>query len=294
MAMIESNSRARILVAGCGALGGDIALRLASTSDVWGLRRTAAKIPDGIHPVSADLLDRPALAAAVPDRPEIILYCLTPSSYDDEGYRNAYVDGLKNLLAVTDTSRLKRLLFISSTSVYGQDDDSEIDENNDASPRKFSGQRVFQGEQIALQSGFPATVLRLSGIYGPSRRRFLEAVRAGAMNPASPGPYSNRIHEEDAARACVHLINQALAGEALKNCYLVTDSEPARLDDVVAWIRQQTSCQAPASDARTGGRAGSKRCNNRRLLSSGFELTYPDYRAGYGEMIRAEAAHPPG
>ncbi|WP_339807009.1 NAD-dependent epimerase/dehydratase family protein, partial [uncultured Marinobacter sp.] len=286
MAMIESNSRARILVAGCGALGGDIALRLSSESDVWGLRRNASRIPAGVQPVSADLLDRPALAEAVPGQPDIILYCLTPSSYDDEGYRKAYVEGLQNLLAVTDTRRLKRLLFISSTSVYGQDDDSEIDESSIASPRKFSGQRVLEGEQVALTSGLPATVLRLSGIYGPSRRRFLDAVRAGAMNPASPGPFSNRIHEEDAARACVHLISQALAGNTLENCYLVTDSEPARLDQVVAWVRQQTPCHGPLSDARTGGRAGSKRCSNRRLLASGFELKYPDYRTGYGEMIR--------
>lgn len=106
------------------------------------------------------------------------------------------------------------------------------------------------------------------------------------MNPASPGPYSNRIHEEDAVRASVHLIRMALNDQPLETHYLLSDNEPVRLDKVVAWVRQQTPCQPPVSTARTGGRAGSKRCRNQRLRETGFEFLYPDFRAGYGEMIR--------
>jgi hypothetical protein len=40
------------------------------------------------------------------------------------------------------------------------------------------------------------------------------------------------------------------------------------------------------ADARTGGRAGSKRCNNQRLLDTGFRFEYPDYKAGYLAIIR--------
>lgn len=67
--------------------------------------------------------------------------------------------------------------------------------------------------------------------------------------------------------------------------YLASDSEPARLDEVVAWLRRQVPCRPPAEDARQGGRAGSKRCDNRRLRESGFEFRYPNYRAGYRQVI---------
>ncbi len=285
MAITADKSAPRILVAGCGALGGDVARKLTADAEVWGIRRTASAIPEGVHPGPADLLDRQSLAAAVPEVPDIILYCLTPSSYDDAGYRAAYVDGLENLLTVTDTRNLKRLFFISSSSVYGQDNDSEVDELSPVSPRRFSGQRILEGEEVALGSGLPTTVIRFSGIYGPGRGRFLEAVRNGELNPPSPGPYTNRIHEQDAAAVCVHLVKRALEGQPLEDCYLASDCEPARLDDVVHWIQQQVPCKPSAPDGRRGGRGGSKRCNNQRLLDRGFKFAYPDYRAGYREMI---------
>lgn len=287
MAISADVPRPHILVAGCGSLGGAVASKLTAVAEVWGIRRTASAIPNGVHPAPADLMDRPSLARVVPDAPEILIYCLTPSTYDDAGYRGAYVDGLANLLAVTDTRNLKRLFFISSTSVYGQNDDSRVDEQSPVAPGRFSGKRILEGEQLALNSGIPATVIRFSGIYGPSRGRFLESVMAGELNPDSPGPYTNRIHEQDAAAVCVHLTERALAGLPLEPCYLASDCEPVRLDEVVAWIRRQIPCQPPRSDGRRGGRGGSKRCDNQRLLDSGFQFTYPDFRSGYRPMIQA-------
>ena len=287
MAISADQYRPHILVAGCGALGGAVARALTNIGEVWGIRRTVSAIPSGVHPAPADLMDKAQLARAVPDAPDIIFYCLTPSTYDDAGYRGAYVDGLANLLAVTDTRSLKRLFFVSSTSVYGQDDDSVVDELSPVAPRRFSGERVLQGEQVALDSGLPATVIRLSGIYGPRRGRFLESVVAGELNPDSPGPFTNRIHEQDAEAACVYLIRKALAGNPLETCYLASDCEPVRLDEVVQWIRGQIPCRRPDPNGRRGGRGGSKRCSNQRLLDSGFEFTYPDFRAGYRAMIRA-------
>ncbi|MFL1404684.1 NAD-dependent epimerase/dehydratase family protein [Marinobacter sp. M1N3S26] len=287
MAISSDQTPPHILVAGCGSLGGTVASDLTDIGEVWGIRRTASAIPRGVHPAPANLLDPSALARVVPEAPDIILYCLTPSTYDDAGYRGAYVDGLANLLEVTDTSNLKRLFFISSTSVYGQDDDSEVDELSPVAPRRFSGERVLEGERLALDSGVPATIIRFSGIYGPRRGRFLDAVRAGELNPVSPGPYTNRIHEDDAAAVCVHLIRKTLAGVELATCYLASDCEPARLDEVVAWIREQVPCRSPSPDGRRSGRGGSKRCRNQRLLDTGFEFAYPDYRAGYQPMIRA-------
>ncbi len=286
MAITEDTNRKRILVAGCGALGGRIAEGLSERHQVFGLRRTSSAVPAPVTAVGADLLDADALQQRVPDRLDGLVYCLTPGRYDDAGYRDAYVTGLDNLLrAVRQESAPARLIFISSTSVYHQDDDSWVDEDSPTRPQKFSGQHILAGEQLALESGIPATVVRLSGIYGPTRKRFLDAVVNGELAPEQPSPYTNRIHEEDACRAVIHLLEKALTGRDLADRYLVSDCEPARLDEVVEWVRQQLPCAEPKSDARTGGRAGSKRCDNSRLRATGFEFHYPDYRSGYREMI---------
>lgn len=287
MAITQSNKRPRILVAGCGKLGGQIATRLAERAQVFGLRRNPDRIPSGIEPLAADLTRPEQVRAVVPASLDAVIYCLTPTSYDEEGYRNAYVTGLENLLDALEGQSPQRLIFISSTSVYAQGDDTWVDETSPAEPTRFSGQTVLEGERTALASGFPATVVRFSGIYGPSRRRFLEEVVAGRMNPTRPAPYSNRIHEDDAAAAVAHLTAAALDGEPLEECYVASDCEPVRLDEVVDWVRQQVACAPPVEDARKGGRAGSKRCCNQRLLDSGFRFRYPDFRAGYREMIQS-------
>ncbi|QSP95935.1 sugar nucleotide-binding protein [Marinobacter salinisoli] len=285
MATCEPSHPPRILVAGCGKLGGAIAQRLSAQATVFGLRRNPDQVPAGVTGIGADLTEPDTLTNALPDNLDIVIYCLTPASYDEQGYRSAYVTGLSNLLAHIPPHSLTRLVFISSTSVYSQDDDSWVDETSPAEPARFSGQQILHGEQAAINSGHPATVVRFSGIYGPSRRRFLEEVIEGRMNPGKPAPFSNRIHEDDAARAVEHVVGLALAGRPLEELYLASDSEPARLDKVVAWVREQTPCAEPVEDARTGGRAGSKRCRNQRLLDSGFRFEYPDFREGYREMI---------
>ena len=286
MAITEHRNRPRILVAGCGSLGGMIARTLCEDAEVYGLRRNADAIKAPVSPIGADLLDPMALASALPSNIDGLIYCLTPSSYDDAGYNAAYVTGLKNLLAAMDSKSLSRVIFISSTSVYQQNDDGWVDETSPTEPDKFSGQRILEGEAVALNSGVPATIVRFSGIYGPSRHRFLTAVRRGEMNPSAPAPYTNRIHEVDAANAVVHLMRASLGGQTLAEHYIASDCEPARLDEVVAWVQSQTPCEQPKAGARKGGRAGSKRCRNQRLLNSGFSFHYPDYRAGYSEMIQ--------
>lgn len=285
MAITEGSKTPRILVAGCGKLGGAIASRLETSATVFGLRRNPHQVPDGIHGIGADLTRPETLTGKLPQGLDIVIYCLTPSSYDQQGYRDAYVTGLENLLQALGDQSLKRLFFVSSSSVYSQDDDTWVDETSATKPARFSGEQVLAGEQTALDSGQPATIIRYSGIYGPTRRRFLEEVQEGRMNPSRPAPFSNRIHEEDAADAAAHLVKLALSGTTLENCYLASDCEPVRLDEVVDWVRQQTPCSEPQPDARKGGRAGSKRCCNKRLLDSGFQFRYPDFRAGYRAMI---------
>ena len=55
MAITEHQQTPRILVAGCGKLGGAIASQLTGTAQVYGLRRSPDKVPEGIQALGADL-----------------------------------------------------------------------------------------------------------------------------------------------------------------------------------------------------------------------------------------------
>ncbi|MEO9587085.1 MAG: NAD-dependent epimerase/dehydratase family protein, partial [Marinobacter sp.] len=181
MAITEHQQTPRILVAGCGKLGGAIASQLTGMAKVYGLRRNPDKVPEGVHALGADLMVPEQVQSVLPDNLDIVVYCLTPASYDDKGYHNAYVKGLQNLIDALDGHRLTRLVFIGSSSVYAQDDDSWVDESSSTEPARYSGQAILEGERIALESGSSATVIRFSGIYGPSRARFLDAGLGGGM-----------------------------------------------------------------------------------------------------------------
>lgn len=285
--MASATNKRRILLAGCGQLGAGIGLALAHEHDVWGLRRNAARVPAPLKPIAADLLDSQALASVIPSNLDTVIYCLTPSQYDDAGYKAAFVTGLDNLLTVLESRpcRPERVFFISSTSVYHQDDDSWVNETSPTNPGRFSGQRLLEGEARLARSPLPGTVIRFSGIYGNRRNGLLERIKAGKIRAEADTPFGNRIHEDDCIGATVHLVERLNTGLQLADCYLASDSEPVRQGQLVAWIQRQVECAPESPAASTPRRGGSKRCDNSRLLASGYRFRYPTFREGYRAMF---------
>lgn len=287
---------ARVLVAGCGYVGSELAERLAAGGHtVFGLRRGARPLPEGVAPLRADLLDRAGLRAALaeiePGGIDAVVYAAAADAADDEAYRRAYVEGLANVLAWADAQGMRppRVFFTSSTAVYAQDDGAEVDEDSPTEPTHFSGVRMLEAERrVGAANGI---VLRLGGIYGPGRTRLIDAVRAGRAT-VRPGPprWTNRIHRDDAARALQHLIARSLAGAPLDPVYIGVDDEPADEAAVLRWLAAQLGVApppvAPAGEApapRTRG--GTKRCRNARLRATGFAFRYPTFREGYAPLL---------
>lgn len=285
--MTSATDKRRILLAGCGQLGSLIGLALAANHEVWGLRRDAGPIPKPLHALQADLLKPETLKQALPSDLDAVIYCLTPSQYDDAGYKAAFVTGLDNLLTLLEQRERPpaHVFFISSTSVYHQDDDSWVNEESPTEPDRFSGKRLLQGESRLSESPLPGTTIRFSGIYGGQRRGLLDRVKAGKVIAGTHTPFGNRIHEQDCVGVVAHLVDRLVKGLPLASRYLANDCEPVRQGDLVSWICSQTACAEPASDAKKLGRAGSKRCDNRRLLESGYRFRYPTFREGYREML---------
>jgi nucleoside-diphosphate-sugar epimerase len=281
----------RILVAGCGYVGSALAERLAGEGhEVWALRRSEAPLPAGARSIRADLLDVDRLRA-LPQRIEVIFYTASADGSDDRAYRSAYVDGLRYLLAAVDGHPIRRFLYTSSTGVYAQTGGEWVDEESVTEPGHFSGRRLLEGEHLLFRSRFPATVVRLAGIYGPGRSRLVERVRRGeAVIPGGAPVYANRIHRDDCAGALRHL----LALEDPAPLYVAADGDPADLAAVLRWMAERLGAAPPRVEAaETGvryGRTSNKRVRNARLLASGYRFRYPTFREGYGELIARHGA----
>ena len=167
----------RLLIAGCGDIGSRVALRLLAQGwHVQGLRRHVAGLPLGIEPLAADLASRQCPEQWPQTAPDYVLYAVAAQQRDEEGYRAAYVEGLRHLLGwlAERGQRPRRLVFVSSTAVYGQQAGEWVDEQSVCEPSGYNGKVMLEAEQLALGSGVPASVVRLAGLYGPHGRMLLD------------------------------------------------------------------------------------------------------------------------
>lgn len=277
---------ARALIAGAGYVGMALAARLAAEGhEVWAVRRSAVPMPGGVTAFQADLTDVDALRR-LPPRLDFALYTASADGADDRAYRNAYVDGLRYLLAALDEHPIRRVVFTSSTGVYAQSAGEWVDEGSPAEPAHFSGKRLLEGERLLRLSRFSATVVRFAGIYGPGRARLVELVRRGeAVIPGARPVYTNRIHRDD----CVGVLRHMMTLERAEPLYVAADEEPAEFGAVLRWIAERLGVSPPRVDpAEAGeryGRTSNKRVNSARLLASGYRFRYPTFREGYGALI---------
>ncbi len=281
------STSASLLIAGCGDVGTRLGLRLAEAGwTVHGLRRAVEQLPAPILPVAGDLQADTCPPSWPAGELDYLVYCAAATEHDEAGYRAAYVDGLRRVLGwlAQHGQTPKRLLFVSSSGVYGQQAGEWLDESSPAEATGFSGRIMLEAEQLALHSGIAASVVRLTGIYGPGRQWLLGQVRQGYRVASEPPLYGNRIHVDDAAGLLAFLLQADARGLALADCYIGVDDEPAPLHEVVAWLRGQLGVSHWAEQS-TVRRAGSKRCSNARARALGWAPEYPSYREGYGAML---------
>ncbi|PWG61066.1 SDR family oxidoreductase [Spiribacter halobius] len=275
---------ARILIAGCGRIGTRLGLSLADQGHaVTGLRRRPEPLPAPLETRRADLGNPARLREALADlAAERVYYIAPPDQFADETYRQAFVVGLENLLGALPEPP-GRLVFVSSTGVYGQNDGEWVDETSATEPASFSGRRLLEAEALVHDGAREPVVVRFGGIYGAGRERMLEKVRRGEPCNDDPPRYTNRIHEDDCVDVLAHL--GALPEPA--PVYLGVDSAPCTQCELMDWLAGRLGLPRPPRGGETPVRGGNKRCRNERLLASGYRLQFPTYREGYSAMLRA-------
>jgi nucleoside-diphosphate-sugar epimerase len=276
----------KVLIVGCGDIGIALGLRLAASgNEVWGLRRSTG-LPAPLKTITADVSDVQTLGALIELTFDYAVVILTPDSATDEAYKSVYVDGLSNVLEQLKQARsVKRLLFVSSTSVYHQSGDEWVDENSLVQPENFSGKRLRQAELVLANSGINYSIIRFGGIYGPGRRRLIDQVRAGVGCARTPVSYTNRIHRDDCVGFLQHLIVLCQQGKEVDSLYVGVDCEPATMWDVRRWLAEKMNIDPSQLEPANTRRGNSKRCSNQRLLATGYQLRYPNYKLGYAEIL---------
>lgn len=292
---------ARIVIVGCGYVGLELGRQLRRTEhEVTGVRRSDAGLDAvedaGLEPHRADATD-PGSLSSLPDA-EWVVFAASSGDRGADAARAVYVEGLENVIEeyAGRSSSPDRLVYTSSTGVYGDHDGAFVDEDTPIDPKTEKTEVLADAERIARETaadaGIDGTVARFAGLYGPDRYR-LDRYLTG---PVTEG-YLNMVHRDDAAGAVAFCLDLGVArGETV----LVVDDEPVDKWAFADWLAAECGVEPPPKrtieerladpDLSTAARRRiqtSKRCANDRLRESGYEFAYPTYREGYRPAIEA-------
>ncbi len=287
----------RALIIGCGYVGLQLGTELVTQGHkVWGLRRSdnAAAVLNaaGLEPLAADIT-RPGTLAAIAPAFDWVVFCASATGGGPQQYREVYVDGLRNVLTWLATAPIRRLVYTSSTSVYGQTDGSVVDEASPTEPAEETGQILLEAENLLLtavqERHFPGVVLRLAGIYGPGRGYWLRQYLKGDARLEGQGArVLNMVHRDDVAGAVIAALQRGRPGEI----YNVVDNEPVSQLVLFQWLSEKLGRPLPPAAEPTGAvnrkrGATSKRVSNQKLqVELQYEFEYPTFREGFLEELR--------
>jgi nucleoside-diphosphate-sugar epimerase len=233
----------------------------------------------GVRGVRAELaepgsLDVPAGA---------IVVCTAPPGADPAGEIRALVAA---------AAAATRLVYVSSTGVYGPGHGAWVDEQWPIAPLTATGRARAAAEAALTLSSVPWLALRAAGIYGPGRG-LVERVRAGTYRVIGDGTsHVARIHVVDLVAAIVRAGTTMIAGPVN-----AADDDPAPIgavaDTVAARLGLPPPPRVPANQVSAeiaGMLTANRRIANRRLRGElGVVLRYPSWRDALEEELAGQA-----
>jgi nucleoside-diphosphate-sugar epimerase len=275
---------------GCGDIGARVArLALAdgvavtavarNMSKCGSLRDTAARL------LQADLDDGGPLPLNMEGA--AVLYSAPPPG-------GGIIDTrVKNFIAsIRPGSEPAKLVYISTTSVYGDCGDELVTEERPVNPGNHTGKRRLDAEERFLawgrDRGVAIVILRVAGIYGPGRIPMDRILgKHPLLNEAEAG-YSNRIHADDLARVCLAALDRGEDGEIFNVCDGETSTMTDYFNAITDLLGLERLPQVPLAEAREamtplmfGYMTESRRIDNRKMLTRlGITLRYPTLNDG--------------
>jgi nucleoside-diphosphate-sugar epimerase len=287
----------RVLIVGCGYVGVPLGAELVRLGhDVFGLRRSPAAESElqavGIQPLVGDVT-RPETLAKLPRDFDWVVNCVAAGGNTDN-YRAVYLQGTRNLIAWLAPHPPRKFVYTSSTSVYAQNDGSQVKESSPTEPLAETSKILVETEKVLLaavaERKFPAVILRVAGIYGPDRGHwFKQFLRNEATLNGDGARFLNMIHRDDVAGCIIAALQNGQPGEI----YNAADDEPVSQLHFFEWLARTLHKPMPASEpenAEVTRRRGvtNKRVSNRKLkMELGHSFKYPTFREGYSaELLR--------
>jgi nucleoside-diphosphate-sugar epimerase len=285
----------RLLIVGCG----DIALRalsqLARIYQVFGLVRTAAQADriaaQGAIPLTGDL-DDPATLSALSGVADLVLHLAPPGESGERDQRSA------NLIAALSARPPARLVYISTSGVYGDCGGAWVDEERPLAPQTVRALRRVDAERSLLawggRSGVAVAVLRVPGIYAAERLPLAQLKRGSPVLRAEDDVYTNHIHADDLAAICLAALERAAAGRV----YNASDDSEMKMGDYFDLVADRAGLPRPPRIARAAAEAGaiaegllsfmreSRRLVNTRMKAElGVRLRYPSVHEGVPPLV---------
>lgn len=210
-----------------------------------------------------------------------IAIIVSPSRQDGsranaQAYQDSYWAISDNVVTLAkQLPNLQRLVFISSTSVYGQNSGESVTIDTPIEPPTSATAQILLNTERLLQQQFgeKCTIIRPSGIYGKKRLRLVTMARSLAMGelPMPLNGWTNRIVDTD----LVAVIVNVLQSDSLLPVYLASDFAPVPMFEVLDFLatQQGLTLNLPNEPANTG------KCIISNLPKNW--LQYPNYQAGY-------------
>ncbi|QPF73439.1 NAD-dependent epimerase/dehydratase family protein [Roseateles sp. DAIF2] len=198
----------RLLIVGCGDVGMRVLRLLGGRLPVFALSsspaRFAALRAAGATPLWGDL-DRPETLARLAGLADLVLHLAPPPGQGAEDAR------MLNLLRALARDRAPRAIaYASTTGVYGDAGGARFDETRPVAPATDRGRRRVDAEArlrwFGANFGSRISILRVPGIYAADRAGGHPRERLQRGTPVlvrDEDVYTNHIHADDLARACL-------------------------------------------------------------------------------------------
>jgi len=278
-----------MLIIGCGYMGQHVIRRLPDPSLITGLVRSsdsAARVRAlGAQALLADL-DQDGLPP-LPSASAQVLYLAPPPAEGTSDTR------MRRFLAATARDgEPARIVYVSTTGVYGDCQGQWVDESRPARPNVDRAHRRWDAEQQLrgwrARSGGELVILRVAGIYGPGKLPLARLRKGLPMIPAADAPWTNRIHADDLATVLLAALDRGKDGEVYNAC----DGHPGnmadyfnRVADLAGLPRPPVIGMAEAKEQLSAGLLSyldeSRRLSNRKLIEElGVTLRYPSLDEG--------------
>lgn len=275
------------LIVGCGYVGLPLALHWLSTgAQVYATTRSSERAEDfrklGLNPIQLDV----ANFETIPSFPEVetVVIAIGFDRRSGKSVEEVYAAGTSNVLARLGES-VKRVIYVSSTGVYGDNGDELVTEETPCAPQRDGGKACLLAEQILLTSRFRdrAVILRLAGIYGPGRIPNREAILKGEPIVGGESGYLNLIYLDDAVQAIVKSEN----AEHLPQVFNVSDGQPVWRGDFYSHIAKVLGVERasivppqPGSEKEARSRTSKKIDNSKIVSQLGFRPFVENYQSG--------------